>query len=270
MMRLKTPQLAVALFVILFGGIFLSMALGKWKTTSSKEPARISQGDFAGAPNPADIRGSYTWEDLEKAFGVPAAEAAAAFSTPGMALKTAEKINVLESAFEGKLPEGVEIGTDSVRFFVSRYAGLPFEPGEGTALPASAVAYLEKLGKADEAVRKAAVSLVGGEPAAPSAAPAPTAGAAASAAAESQPASSSQGSAGGSGDTTHVAEDRKVGGTTTFADLYSWGLSKAEVEQAVGFKPPADSTAVRDAVQKNGASFSTIKTELQKLVDARK
>jgi hypothetical protein len=68
----------------------------------------------------------------------------------------------------------------------------------------------------------------------------------------------------------HNPEDRKVGGATTFGDLYEWGLTEAEAEKALGFKPGPASVGIRDAVQKNGRAFSTIKTELQKLVDSKK
>jgi hypothetical protein len=49
----------------------LSVASGLWNTTSSKQPALIKSGEFAGLANPADIRGSYTYRDVLKSFTIP-------------------------------------------------------------------------------------------------------------------------------------------------------------------------------------------------------
>ena len=105
MIAIKTRVLGIASAAIVFGGIALSAALGLWKTTVSKEPARIESGEFAGMPNPSDIRGSYTWADVAKAFSIPEASVIAAFGGAG----PDEKANSLESRYAGILPEGVRI-----------------------------------------------------------------------------------------------------------------------------------------------------------------
>ena len=53
--------------------------MGWWQTESTKEAAVFTSGEFAGQANPADIRGSYTFGDVEKNFGIPAALLAQAF-----------------------------------------------------------------------------------------------------------------------------------------------------------------------------------------------
>ena len=78
-MKLKSNVLAIAVLAILFGGILLSSGLGWWQTESSKEAATFTEGEFAGMPNPADIRGSYTFGDVQANFGVPAEVAGASF-----------------------------------------------------------------------------------------------------------------------------------------------------------------------------------------------
>ena len=78
-MTLTSKPLAIIVLVILFGGILFSSGMGWWQTESTKEAATFSEGEFAGLPNPADIRGSYTFGDVENNFDVPAAILAQAF-----------------------------------------------------------------------------------------------------------------------------------------------------------------------------------------------
>ena len=81
-MTLNSKSLAVIILVVLFGGILFSTAMGWWQTTSTKVAANFTEGEFAGQANPADIRGSYTFGDVEKNFGVPASLLAEAFAIP--------------------------------------------------------------------------------------------------------------------------------------------------------------------------------------------
>jgi hypothetical protein len=55
-MTLNSKPLALIILVVLFGGILFSSAMGWWQTESTKEAATFSEGEFAGQPNPADIR----------------------------------------------------------------------------------------------------------------------------------------------------------------------------------------------------------------------
>ena len=71
-MKVRSPLLAVIIVAVFVSGIGLSMAFNLWRTEASKEPARYESGEFAGEYNPADIRGSYTFGDIEDTFGVPA------------------------------------------------------------------------------------------------------------------------------------------------------------------------------------------------------
>jgi len=143
MISIKSRHLAIVVPAVFAAGIGLTVAFNLWKTETDKVPASYTTGEFAGQANPADIRGSYTFEDIANAFPVPVDELARAFDVTANA--AAFQVKGLEGAFEG-LPDGAEIGTDSVRLFVARYAGLPFEPAETTALPAAAVEVLEAKG----------------------------------------------------------------------------------------------------------------------------
>lgn len=138
-MKIKSWQIAVVLIVIIFGGIFASQQLGWWKTEGSKTPATINSGIYAGTADPADIRGSYAFTDIEKSFSIPLADLAEAYQlTAAQAgtfkCKDLESMNLAEP--------GQDIGTASVRTFVALYIGR--SPGEITLgdLPQSAVTVL--------------------------------------------------------------------------------------------------------------------------------
>lgn len=253
----RTVALAVITVVAVFGGVYAAKALDYWKTTSAKQPVKFKDGELAGLPNPADIRGSYSWLDIERAFGVPAAEAARAFSPPGKPLDPAGRVSALEELYLPIVPEGMEIGTGAVRLFVSLYTGLPLEAEEGTALPDGAIAYLSARPGADKAaIARYAI------PGSPSANPGPAAPP--EAAAPSQPAGQADGS----------AVPRTVAGTvagkTTFGDLYGWGLSEEQVRKAIGYEPGPRSQSVRDSATAAGKDFSELKATLQALLDAKK
>ena len=242
MVRVKTTTLAVITLVLIFGGIGLSKALGFWLTESSKEPARFATGEAAGQYNPADIRGSYTWDDIERAFGLPAAEAARVFSPAGQTLSAGDQVNVLEDLYAGVLPEDQEIGTDSVRLFVALYKNLPYTPEEGTVLPKTALTWLSSQAGVDP-LRLEAVTTV-----------------------------ELRGTGTGLATATedeHDSDARVVAGKTTFGEIYDWGVTESHVKDAIGFAPGPRTQSIRDAAVASGVEFSVIKTALQALVDAQ-
>jgi hypothetical protein len=298
MMAIKTKVLAAAVVAVIFGGIAVGAALDVWQTTSSKEPAKIATGAFAGKPNPADIRGSYTWSDVAKAYGIPESSILAAFGSKD----GNEKVNTLEGLYGGTLPEESDIGTDSARLFAALYAGLPYEAESSTILPASAIAILRSEGKGEKALIEAAAARAPGVSTAlaPNVAqgatkdtpdinagigPAET-GAASSKktpiaetpkaeepkAAETiaeEPKSAEakkDGSAASSSTATeeHASVAGSITGKTTFYELEQWGFDMAKVEGLLGGLGPS-SQAVRDYCSAKGLSFSEMKTSLQAL-----
>lgn len=255
MIRIKTLPLAFIAVAMIFGGIFIAKSVGYYETTANKNPVKFKTGELAGLPNPADIRGSYTWLDIEKAFGVPAKEAAAAFSAPGHDLDPAARVSELETIYAGTLPAGLEIGTGAVRLFVSLYTGLPFEAEAGSVLPESALELLASHpGMDTEALKKFVI---------PGAMPA-------SVPAMAAPSVTATGTGSGTGSGTGAAVSttgRAIAGKTTYGDLYDWGLTEAQVQTVTGFKPGARSQTIREASAAAGIEFSTFKTALQALVD---
>ena len=244
--RIRSRVLAPAVLAVFVLGIGLSMAFNIWNTESSKQPAKYTSGEFEGQANPADIRGSYSLGDIEKAFGIEIDVLARAFGVTdpnpsGFQIKEFEEIYL-------PLPDGSEVGTDSVRLFVSRYTGLPYTPEETTRLPSSAISVLkEKLAPADiEALQEISVrigdlktSVTGGE-------------------GEESPADSEE----------HADDAGEIKGKTTFGDLLDWGLTEEQIEEALGFDMGARGTTVRDYLGEKELEFSEYRAKLQELLDA--
>lgn len=139
-------MLGAVSLAVLFGGIALASALGYWKTTNAKVPASIPRGEFAGQADPMDIRGSYTFADISKNFDIPLDRLGAAF---GVESPANFKCKDLESLYGDT--EGAEIGTASVRYFVSLYVGIPVDDADAADLPRSAADVLTGLGTLTEA-----------------------------------------------------------------------------------------------------------------------
>lgn len=136
--------LAVVVFVAIFGGIYGSDILGLWKTEGSKVAGTIKVGESVGEKNPADIKGSYTFLDISNNFEVPIGDLQKAFEINNVDNIQAFKAKDLETYYgEGLLNE---IGTGSIRYFVSLYNGVEYTLTEETYLPEGAVTLLKERG----------------------------------------------------------------------------------------------------------------------------
>jgi hypothetical protein len=232
--------IVLAVFVLGIGGTMIG---NLWQTTSSKVPATYTEGEFAGEYNPADIRGSYSFGDIEEAFAVPLQALAKAFAVDDTEDPAAFPSKSLEEMY-GQVENG-EVGTDSVRWFVALYAGLPYTPAEDTLMPSTAVPVLEeRASEAElEAVRVRTVDLSTLSPAA--AAP----------------------DSGSESETHTESEIGEVKGKTTFGELLSWGLSEETIEQILGLPIGKAGVTVRDYCIENGIEFFTVKDALQAAAD---
>ena len=139
-MKITSLPLALIVIVLFIGGIFFSDWVGWWQTTSTKVPVTFTTGEAAGEYNPADIRGSYTLGETSSLFAVPLEDLAVAFRVPANEAE-AFQLKLLESIYAGS---DYEIGTASVRLFVSWYKGLPFDLSEETYLPLEAAQILRQ------------------------------------------------------------------------------------------------------------------------------
>lgn len=246
-MTLTSKPLAMTIFVVLFGGILFSSALGWWQTESSKQAATFSEGDFAGMPNPADIRGSYTFGDVENNFVVPAASLAQAF---GVTSGDPSTIGVkdLETIYAD---EEFEIGTASVRLFVAFYTGLPYDIVGDVYLPKRAIEML----KAHATLTNNQIAYLDAHAVAlesNSAAPA-----------SSQPAPVPEVEE----HTEAESTDRVIKGKTTFQEVLDWGVPQETIEGIIDGPMPNLLTKVKDYCTEKGLSFEVIKPAIQAEID---
>lgn len=258
-MTLTSKPLAFIVVLVMFGGIGVSSAFGWWETESTKEPAKYTEGEFAGQANPADIRGSYTFGDIANSFDVTPETLAQAFQITTNDPATFA-IKELENIY---LNSGYEVGTNSVRLFVAYYLGLPFDTtGQEIYLPKPAANILtnhatltpEQLAYVQSRtvdVRPASLSDVEAD----SAQGERTASDAESAQSTFEAGTSSE------------ENDYFIKGKTIFGDLIRWGVSKESIEQIIGTSMPDPATKVKDFALANGLDFETIKTQLQAEVD---
>ncbi|HCP14730.1 MAG TPA: hypothetical protein DIT32_02965 [Peptococcaceae bacterium] len=145
-----TASMSAVVLVVIFGSVMISSALGLWQTTSSKVPDVYDTGTSVEY-DPADIRGSYTFGEIEAAFGVPAEDLGRAFGIKDPADYSTFRCKELETLYSDLAAQGTEIGTDSVRHFVALYKGLPFTLVDTTYLPAPAVEILKEKADLSEA-----------------------------------------------------------------------------------------------------------------------
>jgi hypothetical protein len=146
-MELKAKPLGIIVLVILFGSIALTTAAGWWQSYPGKTPATFATGEAAGRANPADIRGSYTFGDISKAFGVPLDDLRVGFGLPAEGDASAFRVKELETTYAGLAAEGKAIDANSVRLFVALYTGSPFDVAGDIYLPAQAVRILTEKAK---------------------------------------------------------------------------------------------------------------------------
>lgn len=273
-MKMTIKALAFAVTGAFAIGIAGASLLGVWKTTSNKEPAKIAAGEYAGMPSPSDIRGSYSWSDVARAFNFDASLILRAFG----ATNPEEKINTLESIYgDAGLPAGSEIGTDSVRLFVSLLTGLPLAPETDTILPVSAIDVLKNEGKADSALIEAAAAraFVPARPVdlsdsvAAITTPAPSKIPTQETAVVSTAPSTTTTVKSGSTSEEHTTTPGTVTGRTTFKDLKEWGLSEDKIKSATEGKIGPDDVAVKDWAAANELTFSDLKTKLQELLGTK-
>jgi hypothetical protein len=246
-MTLTSKPLAAILFVILFGGIAFSTVMGWWQTESTKEAATYTEGEFAGQANPADIRGSYTFGDVEKNFGISPDVLAQAFNvqTDDPAAFAAKELETIYADSE------FEVGTASVRLFVAFYNGLPLDLGTDMYLPQSGADLLKARTLSPEQLAYLdahTLSNAAADPSAPTVDPAQTA----------EPAPEAE------------STERAVKGKTTFQEVLDWGVPQTVIEQIMGVPMPNPLTKVKDFCAEQGLDFETIKVALQAEVDKAK
>lgn len=219
--------------VIIFGGIFLTDRLGLWETESTKIPTKTQTGEF----DPGDIRGSYTFGDIENSFDVPAKKLAIAF---GITTDTPEafQIKTLEEIYVS-LSDDTEIGTGSVRYFVSLYTGIESSLAEPTWLPTPAIDLLIAEGLINDTDEVSNWKIDPKETA--------------SIVSEVK--------------NTEEHPEPLIKGSTTIQDLINQGITLEDIKSLLLTSNFTKADLVRDICTANGLKFSEVKLELENLIN---
>jgi hypothetical protein len=256
-MKLTSKPLAIILVVLMFGGIIFSKVQGWWETESTKEAAVYTEGEFEGQANPADIRGSYTFGDVEKNFDVPAELLVQAFGVQTNDA-AAYPVKSLEEMYTTSLQE---VGTASVRLCVAFYLGLPFDLSTDIYLPQSAAEILNSRDLTPENriyLDKHIVPNLNSEILPTTPMPQPQREETVS---EVEVPVSTE-------EHAPIVEEGVIKGKTTFAELLNWGLEADRIEEILGVQMPLSTgMTVKDFCTQNRLSFETIKADLQSEVD---
>lgn len=244
-MKIKATTMALLVLILIFGGIGLTSALGWWSTTTSKQPVRYAEGPAAGEYNPADIRGSYTFNDIATLFGIEGETLKQAFNLPDEVDLNNFKSKDLEVIYESS---SVEIGNGSVKAFVALYLNLPFTLGEDY-LTESAVELIKEHNKelTEEQLKyidtykipriKVLSTTVNSETADSS-----------------------------SEEKSESEVENLVNGRTTFQEVLDVGITKEQLEEILNAKLPSTNQGVKDYCSQKGISFSDIKDKINSLL----
>lgn len=135
----------ISSLLIVILGIFIADQIGFWSTSSSGDLLTKEENEVL-IGNPEELRGSSTFDEIERAFDIPAETLAQAYHfdtvEPGLLI-----VSYVSDAFE-YLGEEVEIGTGSVRLFIYLYTGMNVSGlDEYENLPSTAVDILKEEGR---------------------------------------------------------------------------------------------------------------------------
>lgn len=241
-------MVAVTVFVLLYGGIYLTIGTGHWTSERAAEPIKLESGEY----DPADIRGSYAFAEVEEFFGVPVTLLFDAFKIPEERRTNQFLIKDMEGLFEPVILEGeeIEVGTDLVRVFTSLYTDLPYQSDETTHLPEGLVNALiaeNKLSEEQQAYWEAHTFplISAGEAAAEET----------STSAEGEQAVEQS-----------EAATVEIKGRTTMGELLDLGLTKEQFQEITGFEMPGAAVKMKDFVDSNGLDMETLKTKMLELL----
>lgn len=243
-MRLKMSMIAIIIFTVILGGIAITMAADIWSTISDKIPAKFKEGEYAGKYNPEDIRGSYTFEEVSELFEIDLQVLYQAFGidkdTDGTQIKTKD----LENLYQGA---DVEIGNGSVQAFVALYKNLPITL-DGVYLPKHAVDIILEANRdltqaQKDYLERHQVEL------------------------KENSLSSETADGAESEEKENSVEENLVKGKTTFQQVLDAGIAEEKIEAIIGKDLPPTNQTIKDYCVNEGLSFSTVKDQLNKLME---
>lgn len=141
-MKINYIHIFLIVIIIIGGGVLLTSQVGLFDTSRSVQPGKLD--DSNDVYSIADIRGSFSLEEIEQYYQVPPAVIIEAFSLDKDISPAAFQLKDLKEIYQPIEIEGdmYEVETDTVKVFVSLYSGIPYISEETNHLPRHAVEYL--------------------------------------------------------------------------------------------------------------------------------
>lgn len=241
-MKINTLTMGIIILLLIFGGISTTLAMDLWSTTSDKTPAKIKEGYAAGSYNPADIRGSYTFNEVADAFEIDLGVMFEAFNIPSDTDGNEIKTKDLENLYEGS---EAEIGNESVQLFVALYKNLPIEL-DGTYITKNAAKLIlqensQLTGEQKNYIETHSVDLT--------------------IVSQTDEIDSDNISEG-----TETVE-RIINGSSTFQNVLDAGVTKEQIEIVINSEMPPTNQTVKNYCIEKGLSFSDIKNKLNEIIE---
>lgn len=249
--HISSTVVAITIILVLVLGITVAKWSGVYRTESSKIPRLIAEGEFKGQYDPSDIRGSYTFQNVSDAFGIPVNILAKAFG-----------VNTSNSAdFQLKALEEVytNVGTSSMREFTAMYIGIPYQ-NESDGLPITAIQVLLDDGCIDEEQYQYLIEKyhsLNNENDDPVVAPVDES---VNGPVEAVEESSKD---------NHSSEEQHslINGNSIIQDALDMGITKEQLEEVLGTALHDTSLLIKDVAKGNGLRFSEIKDILNAMLE---
>ena len=139
-MKISHIHILIAIVIIIGGGIGLASQMGLFQISRSAEPIKLTEDTY----DIADIRGSFTLEEVKTYYQVPPEAIIGAFNLETDSEPSTFQLKDLKEIYQPIEIEGEEhaVETDTVKVFVSLYSDIPYASEETFYLPESAVDYL--------------------------------------------------------------------------------------------------------------------------------
>jgi len=242
-MKLKLYLVPVLILAIIFGGIGLANVFGWWQPYVKRTSNAYNSGGSRGEGNvpsditdPYDIRGSFSFLDIERNFDVSVEILAEAFPIVD---KDFDEVLAqdLESHYE-EMHLPYEIGTGSIKYFVAIYNNLHFDGEE--ALPDTAIFVLERDGKIEQG------SIIGLK----------TDGVYTGVVSDEE-------------ENVHLELDEgefSISGDTTVKEALEYGINIEDLEAIIG-KIDDQNSLIKVVAEDNGFSFGKVKDSLNELIN---
>lgn len=143
---IKNSVAAVLVFVVILGGIALTIMFNPSANTPGIGSEKTAYGDIIRNYSPDNIKGAATLGLTSRQFGVPLDELAYAFRIPPDVAENFRHSLIEEVYIKILGSKDIEIGNGSIKLFIALYTGLPYEVTEPTYLLEEGVNILKEKG----------------------------------------------------------------------------------------------------------------------------